>query len=81
VFVLDRRRETATLTELATPSYVTPVVVYLASEQNTATRGFHSATGDRVRRARYDLPENVIDEGRPVLACRLQQTGSASAGA
>ncbi|MFJ9713579.1 hypothetical protein [Streptomyces sp. NPDC101234] len=29
------------------PSYVTPLVVYLASEQNMATRGFHSATGGR----------------------------------
>jgi hypothetical protein len=89
-------------------------VVYLASEQNTATRGFYSATGGRFAKVvpavtygwpgplerpataeeiaehftdiesdehGYNLPENVIDEGRPVLARRLRQTGSASVGA
>lgn len=106
--------DAAVLAPTHDPSYVTPVVVYLASEQNTATRGFYSATGGRFAKVvpavthgwfgplerpataeeiaehfadiesdehGYDLPESVIDEGRPVLARRLQQTGSAPAGA
>ncbi|MFJ9565276.1 SDR family NAD(P)-dependent oxidoreductase [Streptomyces fuscichromogenes] len=39
--------DTGILAPAQDPSYVTPLVVYLASEQNTATRGFYSATGGR----------------------------------
>ena len=86
------------------PTYVTPIVVYLASETNTATRRAYSTIHGRFARAfiavtdgwygplerpatveevaehfadieseakGYYVPENVIDEGLPVLKRRV----------
>ena len=49
--MLPMNPDMAILAPTAEPSYVTPIVVYLSSEKNTATRRIYSSTGGRFARA------------------------------